>query len=303
MPRQPRIDGIDIHPRYQNPVYWNELPDLKVFTVKTTDGTTLQNYGGLAYFQMARTLNIPYIGMYHWLFGDQSLEGQVQAIRRAWAAVGGIRPGEFVQIDWEDNKHPCTLAFIEAFLNRLEQFFPGRIIVYSADWVFNFKQWRARHPNYPLWYSNFFDNRGDDEAEPRMYSADVWQWAVVEANVVSGIPDRCDVNEVWNEETLQTICGLFHAPTGPARVTNPQKEDTLVLIRREENDMVLSWDGTVLKRVNGAEAELMTKSVANRTALYQIIENNKVTGVNPFRAFPGYEDGDLATLWDSRPQV
>jgi hypothetical protein len=241
--------------------------------------------------------------MYHWLYGTVSVASQIKAIKTAWEAVGGMQKGELVQIDWEDNSHPCTIGFARQFFAALQAEFPDRWIVYSANWVKSFVQWYNENPQWHdrIWYAQPFDDKGDDEAEPKQFNATVWQWGVI--TDIPGMNCPCDINEIWNENNLRKLCGLDQLE--PPKITNPTGDIEVKFIRRAENDMVLKWDGFVLQRADGNEVSTVPGdqvSVANKTALQAIISNNHVTGINPFDgSFGGYEDQDLALTWNSRP--
>lgn len=293
----PRLDGLDIHPKYQPVTDWDAIPQFPLMMVKGSEGRAGAYPGSVDYFKQFRRRGFRYRGAYHWIRSDSSMEAQVQSHKKFWDALGGMQVGEFIQLDWETtpNIANVTVGNIEEWLFHAERIWPGRICVYGADWVPGFKEWRAKYPQYPVWYPQYNPNA----QKPVIYNACIWQYTSTLPHV-DGInrDGHIDGNMILQWAVVERIAGLFNLPVS---ITNPQKDDNLVLMRRTENDMVLVWDGFKIKRATGSEAELGSKANVSKGALLQIIENNKVAGVNPFRVFPGYEDADLANMWDSRP--
>lgn len=296
----PRLDGLDIHPTYQPVTNWDAIPQFDLMAVKATEGANTHTKGSKDYFLQFRRRNFRFRGVYHWIRSDSSIPAQVANLQRWWDSMGGMRRGEFIQLDWETtpNIRYMTVQEIELWIILAEKIWPGRICVYGADWVPGFREWRNRNPHYPLWYPQYNPNG----TKPFIYGADIWQYTSTLPHV-DGInrDGHIDGNMILDYATLLRLTDqvVLSNPT----VTNPQKDENVVILKRAENDMCLKWDGFTLGRANGVEAELSPKTVVDRSALYQIIENNKVTGANPFRIYPGYEDGDLANVWDTRPQA
>jgi hypothetical protein len=296
----PRLDGLDIHPTYQPVTNWDAIPQFDLMAVKATEGANTHTRGSKDYFLQFRRRNFLFRGVYHWIRSDSSIPAQVANLQRWWDSIGGMRKGEFIQLDWETtpNIRNMTVQEIELWIALAEKIWPGRICVYGADWVPGFKEWRARNPNYPVWYPQYNPNA----QKPFIYNACIWQYTSTLAHV-DGInrDGHIDGNMILQREILFRLTDQFNFPK-PV-VTNPQKDLDIVIVRREGTDAHYKWNGFVVARASGSEAQTQTPVVMNDGALADFIGNNKVTGPNPFRDFEGYENHDLDAVWDSRPQV
>lgn len=222
----PRIDGLDIHDVYQPLIDGGAaVPQYRLMSCKSTEGATALRKGGQDYFRWFRARGFEFRGMYHWLRSDSTMQAQVANLKRWIDGVGGLRQGEFVQLDWETTPGIAnlTVAQVEEWLDLAENYWPGRIIVYASDWVPGFQTWRGRHPTYPVWYANY--NTGTTAsggwAECERWGADIWQWSSTQ--MIPGISRRCDVNHVLNWTTLRRITNSLIVPPEPPPVVAPPR--------------------------------------------------------------------------------
>lgn len=203
----PNSDGPDIS--HHNPVAdWDAIPQYRLFSTKATEGKTFRSPTFNENWEQMRRRNFQYRGCYHWIRSDSPMFVQAANLKKAIDDHGGLRVGEFVQIDWETtpNIPDVSYAQIVEFIDICEQYWPGRCIVYASDWVPHFIMWRLAYPTYPLWYANY--NIGDKAtggwAECSKYFADVWQWT--SSAPIPGIADAtCDQNHVFNWDTLDRL--------------------------------------------------------------------------------------------------
>jgi hypothetical protein len=213
----PRIDAIDIHDVYQPVTDWTQATNHRLMSCKITEGRGNPRPGGIEYFKKFREHGVPFRGMYHWIRSDSPVGDQVAALGRGIDALGGLRPGEFIQLDWETtNGIPnVTVDAVEAWLALVEQRWPGRVVVYASDWVPGFQQWRSKNPTTPLWYANY--NTGSSAsggwAESAKYGAALWQWSSTQR--VPGISTNVDVSHVFDWETIKRVAQFAGPVTSP----------------------------------------------------------------------------------------
>lgn len=203
---------------YQTIVNEALLPQWEMWSHKIGEGT-----GGsdakLASFLPIMRKHAKRIGVYFWLRPDSTPEAQFANLKNRLAGIGGLKPNMMVQIDWERTDSALnvndgfpTLAQVERFQALCEAQWPGRIIMYSADWVRYFKQWRAKYPNYPLWYANYTSQA---VAVATSYGATVVQWTsryTHPAMVSSAQSPGFDMNQVLKFDVLDRVCGLVDEP-------------------------------------------------------------------------------------------
>lgn len=210
----PNADGPDTS-HWQTytggPIPW-PLHALKCSEGKTAGDTTFP-----ARWQMLRDKAVKYRGAYHWLRSDSSMADQATNLTTRIDRLGGLRRGEFIQLDWErtPNLADPIAAMTHEWCDRVQQHY-GRpcVIVYSSDWVGGFTAWRKTHPDFPLWYANYVttvnDKRTDGWSESAKYRADIWQWT--SSFTHPSIVGRFDMNHVFNWSTLDRITDQVPPP-------------------------------------------------------------------------------------------
>lgn len=217
----PESLGPDCHPTYQAVSAWGAIPSYELFMCKLTQGDHEIN-GAVTYASNAwayRGLKWRYFGMYHWLEHDTPIDAQLKAFQAAILKVmklesvqWGLPRSVMWMLDWErtENHPDPTYAMAEQFIAGMERWVMARGIVYAADWLPDFVQWRTRNPTYPLWYANYNldpHNPRGGIAKCLLYRADMWQWSnhVPQPIGFKNIGDSMDMNCALNFDTLNHI--------------------------------------------------------------------------------------------------
>jgi GH25 family lysozyme M1 (1,4-beta-N-acetylmuramidase) len=221
----PRADGPDIS-HYQTLTGAAPDPSWTVWSHKVTEGRSYKDPTFDARWIWFRQMGFKYRGAYHWVRSDSSMADQVANLKRAIDKHGGLRVGEFIQIDWETtpNIPPLSYAQIQEFQDRVEAIWPGRAIMYTSDWVPNFLPWRNSNPDYPLWYANY--NVGTTStggwAECERWEADVWQYTSSYTHPC--MTARFDMNHVRHFDVLDRITLQNKTPIAVPPVPQPESE-------------------------------------------------------------------------------
>jgi GH25 family lysozyme M1 (1,4-beta-N-acetylmuramidase) len=250
----PASDGIDVS-HHQWPVAWHLVPDYRLMTVKLTDGTAYpadKLAKHVQMFEAMRDQGARWIGTYHWLRANTTAWAQADYFTSTLVdRLGGLRPGELVQLDWERTPGfpDPSVAQVEAWCDRVEENL-GRqcVIVYSSDWVPGFLAWRGRNPGRPLWYANYnlSSSPQGGQAECARYSADVWQWTSKAS--VPGISGGVDMNAVLVPAVLDRLTGRTH--TGGGDVTADEcraivAEEVRKALAEATGNGLTNWPDTV----------------------------------------------------------
>jgi hypothetical protein len=219
----PRLDGLDIHDKYQPVTDWAAATNYPLMSCKISEGRSSRP-GGLDYFRRFREYGVPHRLGYHWLRSDSSMRQQADVFLAALAKLGGLQQGEGVQADWETTPNIPLVTSDQCmeWCQYIEDEYPGRVIVYSSDWLPDstldadarreFDEWFAAFPTYPLWFANY--NTGTSATggwkECEKYGVDVWQYT--SSLIVPGIATRCDGNMVMDWSVVRRVCGLVDVP-------------------------------------------------------------------------------------------
>jgi len=203
----PDHDGPDIS--HWNPISnWDEIPSYDLWCMKATEGKGFKSPVFDTNWAKCRELDVKYLGAYHWIRSDSTMEQQVANLKRALDAHGGLRDGEFVMLDWETTPgiKNVTVSQVEEWLRLAEEHWAGKIIVYASDWVPGFKTWRNKYSDYPLWYANYrlVDDARGGKAESDQWGADVWQWTS-SADVPGFADDTIDMNDVLDWSFFESL--------------------------------------------------------------------------------------------------
>lgn len=213
----PNSDGPDIS--HHNPVAdWGQIPQYRLFIAKATEGKSFRSPTFDENWVQMRRRGFEFRGAYHWIRSDSSMLEQVNNLARALDGHGGLQVGEFVMLDWETTPNVLNVSIdqVELWLDLANRRWPGRVMVYSSDWVPGFAEWRAANPHVALCYANY--NTGNKPtsgpAECAKWNADVWQWS--SSQPVPGIADpTVDMNHVWEWNTLKAITAQLEEPDMP----------------------------------------------------------------------------------------
>lgn len=232
----PAADGPDIS--HHNPVAnWDAIPQYRVFSTKATEGRTFKSPTFDENWRQMRRRRFEFRGCYHWIRSDSSMADQVANLKRALTPFGGLRDGEFVQLDWETTPGIAnvTVAQVDEWMRLADREWPGRVIVYASDWVPGFVEWRRSFTgvDVPVWYANY--NTGTTPsggwAECVKWRAAVWQWT--SSYPIPGIADAtCDMNHVFDWSTLHTITASTPTPTPTPPPPPPTDPEVIAVFER-----------------------------------------------------------------------
>lgn len=239
----PTCDGLDLHGSYQPVSDWNAIPQFAVMSVKATEGASVVQRNGHAYMDAYRQRNFQYRGVYHWLRSDATPRSQFDNVRRWWDQAGGMRPGEFIQNDWER-----TVGIEDPHLDQVLEFnslcqseWPNRLIVYVGNWITNFHEWLATNPIERIWLANYNVNAADPRGgwlECAKYNAPIWQYT--SSFNCPGITTRCDANHVFDFKALDLLAGYEVAqqpqPIQAVPLPTPtfEEDDTMDIVTNSE---------------------------------------------------------------------
>lgn len=216
----PNVDGLDLS-------HWNvvvdedAIPHYPLMSCKATEGRTAVSPKFAYFWDLFRRNDTRYRGAYHWVRSDSTMQQQVDHLARTIDRQGGLRVGDFVQLDWETTAGipNMTVAQIEEWVDLARARWGDRVIVYGSDWVPNFLAWRKANPTIPVWYANY--NTGSAAtggwAESAKYKATVWQWtSTFKAPGFLWNPtnpdDGVDANHVLDWAMLDRLCLLEPNP-------------------------------------------------------------------------------------------
>jgi GH25 family lysozyme M1 (1,4-beta-N-acetylmuramidase) len=258
----PLMHGFDIS-------HWNTvtneavIPRYPLMSAKATEGGGFRDPKFGAFWSMFKRLKAKHRGAFHWIRSDASVTAQVNNFLGALQAVSayspssGLEAGALIQLDWEitikDGKQipPVPVAWVEEWIDRIQQKVGDRVIVYSADWVPGFPDWRQRHPDFPLWYSNFKLGTASDAgpAECARFNADLWQWT--DEFLVPGFAAGIDGNMILDGAVLERVAGIRHldpAPPSPAPIGDTDMDSIAAVMfgsTPRQHLFMVSGDGTM----------------------------------------------------------
>lgn len=189
-------------------------------------------------------------GLAHWVRSDSTIADQVAhfgdsvvALGPTVYANGQLLAGWYLLIDWETTKNvpDMTVANIEAFEDGLVKRFGDRVIMYGADWVPGFVQWRKDRPTFPLWYAVY----NTASAKPAQYRATCWQYT--DAAVVPGFTLPVDASTILDRALFDRVCAIAPVvppvvdvpttPPHPEAPIDPTEEDMPMLTNSQPRDI------------------------------------------------------------------
>jgi len=170
-----RLSGNDISK-------WQGKPDYEVFKknthfviAKASEGTGLKDPEFVRNQSEARRVGIPF-GSYH--FAKPSLGNSPEA-EADWylTAVGEIRKGELLALDYEDNWNGDVVSWCKRFLDRLASRLNGyKALIYLNESLTNGKDWTpVVSAGHGLWIAKYANPRSPDAA----YRTGKWPFAAI----------------------------------------------------------------------------------------------------------------------------
>lgn len=190
------MDGHDIAGSYQPNFPWQESRDAgdELAAWKATQGIGFFD----KWFDRNRAstagLGFRYRGMYHWQVPGVSVQSQLAYFV---AKVGDLEPGEFIQLDQEENG--LTLDACVAACQLWSERYPGRVAHYGGASF----GWPGGHGNprlrgWPWWLASY---RATMPQTP--YRPVLWQWGGFAVNGVGNV----DANQIIDRPALEALAG------------------------------------------------------------------------------------------------
>lgn len=211
------IKGIDVS-RWQGVINWPLVARNVGFAIIKIGGSDQGFYpDGQAVRNAleARANSIP-VGFYVYLGGAASVKDEVAHIKNLINSIGGLRPGEFIALDWEEN-HPNEVEYVAGIAKGLIDAGVNPPVIYMSLSYVRRQNWSALTSlNCALWVAAWGNNDDQPDTAP---PSDEWpHWAIWQyssTGTVPGISGRVDMN-LFNGTIDQ-----FKAHGGSRAVTMP----------------------------------------------------------------------------------
>lgn len=219
------MSGLQLRNDGHDTSHWNRLTgqplkQLPLHITKLSEGNNYVDPTGAAIVQAARNAGIRYIGGYHFV-RDGSPEKQWENFNAQLKKSQIIERNGFYVFDWEKPKDaPApSWATCKKIFQLARDAYPGRGLIYTANWVPNFSTWFAQHDREPLWYAEYFK-----QSEVDMYDPDLHQWSSTQA--AQGFAGNIDTNIILKRQVLEDICGYTPVAVPASLPELPEEEFT-----------------------------------------------------------------------------
>lgn len=196
-----QLKGIDIS-RWQGVINWDAVKGAKDFAIIKLGGSDQGLYpDGMAKRNTdeARRVGIPH-GFYVFLGGTHSVGEEVQHIKNLVAMIDGLKPGEFIALDWE-RQNADEVAYIRGIAKALiSAGFPNPPIYMSLSRVKGNDWSSVVALDCGLWVAAWGDNDDVPEAN-EVPGSDEWpfwmMWQYSSTGDCPGIGGRVD-QDIFN---------------------------------------------------------------------------------------------------------
>ncbi len=185
---------------YQTGVDLDTLPaHVDGVIIKATQGTYTDPAFASFVKQARAQPRWKYVGFYHFL-SDKGARVEAQYFLDVITGLGGLRPGEFAVLDWENNAitgYSPPMSDAVAWMTIVDQKWPGRVAWYS----YRSNAIKARQSGdfpWPLWLADPNPNGHD-------YALQLDAFLLQYGQEV--FPPNIDVNELINVEVLDALTG------------------------------------------------------------------------------------------------
>lgn len=191
------IEGIDVS-RWQQTINWHTVKQNKQFAMIKIGGSDVGLYmDGMAVRNVleARAVGMP-IGFYVYLGGTYAPAEEVQHIKNLITNIGGLRPGESIALDWEEN-HPNEVTYLYQIAKGLiDAGFPPPLIYMNLAYVRR-QDWGALVGlNCGLWVAAWGNNDSVADTAPPSDEWRAWAiWQYSSTGKVPGISGNVDLNQ------------------------------------------------------------------------------------------------------------
>lgn len=220
------MQGIDIS-RWQGIINWDAVKAAKQFAIIKIGGSDQGMYpDGMASRNVSEARRVGILrGFYVYLGGTHSVAEEVQHIKNLVAGIGGLKPGEFVALDWEE-AHGNEVAYVAGIAKGLiDAGFPKPPIYMSLSRVRG-NNWKPLvDMNCGLWVAAWGNNNAVLEPHEIALSEE-WPFVMMQqyssTGSVAGISTRVDLNVFnGNAEQFQKYGAPGTVTPSPAPVPTP----------------------------------------------------------------------------------
>lgn len=198
------IKGIDVS-RWQGIINWPMVAGNVQFAMIKIGGSDqgfYQDGQAVRNALEARAANIPH-GFYVYLGGAGSVADEINHIKNLINNIGGLRPGESIALDWEEN-HPDEVGYVYGIVRGLiDAGLPAPFIYMNLAYVKRNDWKRLAEMNCALWVAAWGNNDDKPDTAPPSDEWPFWAiWQYSSTGTVPGISGRVDMN-LFNGEVEQ----------------------------------------------------------------------------------------------------
>lgn len=151
---------------------------------------------------LASQLDIRWRAFYMWLVPFTIVNPAVQ-VERLLRAIGKLKEGESVYLDWEDPL--VNLSMVDEFSFYMDREFSGRWFMYVNDSNPEMTQWLSKNKitdHIPVMHPNY--NREKGLSEARKWNAAIWQTGeATPPGFVGNVP----IDYVLRPDVMDRVCG------------------------------------------------------------------------------------------------
>lgn len=186
------IKGIDVS-RWQGIINWpitSRNIDFAIIKIGGSDQGFYTDGQATRNVLEARSNNVP-IAFYVYLGGASATKDEVAHIKNLINTIGGLRPGEFICLDWEEHNSVEVQYIKEIALGLIDSGINPPMIYMSLSRVRGNDWSPVTNLNCAWWVAAWGNNDDQPDADPGIDWA-MWQYSSV--GTVPGISGRVDLN-------------------------------------------------------------------------------------------------------------
>jgi nucleoid-associated protein YgaU len=246
------ITGIDVS-RWQGIINWPIAARNVDFAIIKIGGSDVGFYpDGQAVRNAleARAAKVP-TAFYVYLGGASATKDEIAHIKNLVNNIGGLRPGEFICLDWEEN-HPNEVQYVyEIAKGLVDAGFAPPMIYMNLSYVKRANWKPLVDLNCSLWVAAWGDNDAVPEAHEVPGSEEWPHWAVWQyssTGTVPGISGRVDMNQFNGtvEQFKKHGSGrsiTMPAPVNTSRVVYPQASGEYSVVKGDNLSVIAARYG------------------------------------------------------------
>lgn len=192
-----QIKGIDVS-RWQGYINWPTVKqhvDFAIIKIGGSDQGFYQDGQATRNALEARATGLP-IGFYVYLGGAANTKDEIAHIKNLVNNIGGLRAGEFVCLDWEENHGNEVQYVYEIAKGLIDAGFPRPPIYMNLSYVKR-NDWSrlSKELNCSLWVAAWGNNDDKPDTAPPSDEWPFWAiWQYSSTGTVPGIAGRVDMN-------------------------------------------------------------------------------------------------------------